>query len=537
MTGTRPLLHNKTQDKQALKFKVQDTRRSPEKIFQTWLDMVFHESKYEFIVRRRQHPVISEIGGVPEVLGIDCGVKRLSWVKESLRPFDPLDVALGWLLEEIHVTWAFGENRQDYNSTPKSKKEKGHTDPGDGVRSCISYSSVIDPFIAVWQIERGMMGEIDISTLTVEQYFRMIDENHAPGMVNEEFGRTMEKDIEDMTIVEYIKYEAEMKRQSWRDSQSYFPTKYDNWMRELDEEINYMSDEESLMSEQGTVVNVLVKIDKFVSPCDFVVIDMSGICGEMMILGKPFLATIHAQIYVFNGEISFGTSEDRVKFNVNRISHHSNAILEKVYMTTEKESFNPLEIEDGLFSYESPACLQFEQNTRIYTNSDNETIDSPTNMQETSKSGYESCLEECVTWDCSNNGIPSIIAALHPDNIHCPTPSLLQNSPHDDWHTKNHTTYNIGSSSDQSMPITTREWLKVKIGHTRIAKSDREKVLNEWVLDSFDVEADYANMFSNPYSRRFDEYKRIFINEVLSAKKSNLKSSRLIIIWFKYYYK
>ncbi|GKE70942.1 putative ribonuclease H-like domain-containing protein, partial [Tanacetum coccineum] len=135
----------------------------------------------------------------------------------------------------------------------------------------------------------------------------------------------------------------------------------------------------------GTVENVLVKIDKFVSPCDFVVIDMSGICGEMMILGKPFLATINAQIYVFNGEISFGTSKDRAKFNVNRISHHSNAILEKVYMTTEKESFNPLEIEDGLFSYESPACLRFEQNTRNYTNSDNETIDSPTNMQETSQ--------------------------------------------------------------------------------------------------------------------------------------------------------
>ncbi|GKA82615.1 hypothetical protein Tco_0789363 [Tanacetum coccineum] len=59
-----------------------------------------------------------------------------------------------------------------------------------------------------------------------------------------------------------------------------------------------------------------------------------------------------------------------------------------------------------------------------------------------------------------------------------------------------------------------KEWLKVKIGHTNITNSDREKVFNEWVLDSFDVEADYAKMFANPYSRRFDEYMRIFINEV-----------------------
>ncbi|GKC37208.1 hypothetical protein Tco_1049592 [Tanacetum coccineum] len=73
-----------------------------------------------------------------------------------------------------------------------------------------------------------MMGEINISTLTLEQYFRLIEENQAPSMVNDEFGGTMEKDIEDITIAEYMEYEAEMKRKSWRDAQSYFPTKYDD---------------------------------------------------------------------------------------------------------------------------------------------------------------------------------------------------------------------------------------------------------------------------------------------------------------------
>nr|GEW41536.1 hypothetical protein [Tanacetum cinerariifolium] len=135
----------------------------------------------------------------------------------------------------------------------------------------------------------------------------------------------------------------------------------------------------------GTVENVLVKIDKFVFLCNFVVIDMPGILGEMMILGKPFLATNHAQIDVFNREISFEIGEDRVKFDVNGNSHRSNGTLEKYYMATEKENFNPLKIEDSLFSYESPACLRFKQNTRIHTNSDIETIDSPTNIQKTSK--------------------------------------------------------------------------------------------------------------------------------------------------------
>nr|GFA17734.1 hypothetical protein [Tanacetum cinerariifolium] len=64
----------------------------------------------------------------------------------------------------------------------------------------------------------------------------------------------------------------------------------------------------------GTVENVLVMIDKFVFLCDFAVIDMPGILGEMVILCKPFLVTIHAQIDVFNGEISFGIGKNRVKF-------------------------------------------------------------------------------------------------------------------------------------------------------------------------------------------------------------------------------
>ncbi|GKD47200.1 hypothetical protein Tco_1271845 [Tanacetum coccineum] len=38
----------------------------------------------------------------------------------------------------------------------------------------------------------------------------------------------MEKDIKNMTIAEYMEYEAQMKWQSWRDAQSYFPTKYEN---------------------------------------------------------------------------------------------------------------------------------------------------------------------------------------------------------------------------------------------------------------------------------------------------------------------
>ncbi|GJZ50404.1 hypothetical protein Tco_0604594 [Tanacetum coccineum] len=46
--------------------------------------------------------------------------------------------------------------------------------------------------------------------------------------------------------------------------------------------------------------NVLVKIDTFLFPSDFMIIDMLCDPNETMILGRPFLATIHARIDVFN---------------------------------------------------------------------------------------------------------------------------------------------------------------------------------------------------------------------------------------------
>ncbi|GJX70808.1 reverse transcriptase domain-containing protein [Tanacetum coccineum] len=119
----------------------------------------------------------------------------------------------------------------------------------------------------------------------------------------------------------------------------------------------------------GTMKYILVKIDKFEFPCDFIVTDMPENLGEMIILGRPFLETIHAQIDVFQKEISLGIGEDRIKFDINGNPRQSNVTIKKVYMTNtsqEQESFNPLEIGHYLFSYESSACLQFEQDTRNY---------------------------------------------------------------------------------------------------------------------------------------------------------------------------
>ncbi|GJR51213.1 reverse transcriptase domain-containing protein [Tanacetum coccineum] len=56
----------------------------------------------------------------------------------------------------------------------------------------------------------------------------------------------------------------------------------------------------------GIIENILVKIDKFLFSSDFVIIDMLKIRNETMILGRPFLATVHAEIDIFDKEISIG---------------------------------------------------------------------------------------------------------------------------------------------------------------------------------------------------------------------------------------
>ncbi|GKB99922.1 zinc knuckle CX2CX4HX4C containing protein [Tanacetum coccineum] len=54
----------------------------------------------------------------------------------------------------------------------------------------------------------------------------------------------------------------------------------------------------------GIVENVLVKIDKFLFPSDFVILDNTP--SETTILGRPFLATIHAEIDSLRWKNIFG---------------------------------------------------------------------------------------------------------------------------------------------------------------------------------------------------------------------------------------
>ena len=72
----------------------------------------------------------------------------------------------------------------------------------------------------------------------------------------------------------------------------------------------------SLKPPRGVIEDVLVKVDKFIFPADFIVLDMEEDREIPIILGRPFLATGRAMIDVQRGKLKLRVQGDKVKFSV-----------------------------------------------------------------------------------------------------------------------------------------------------------------------------------------------------------------------------
>ncbi|GJV27610.1 reverse transcriptase domain-containing protein [Tanacetum coccineum] len=74
----------------------------------------------------------------------------------------------------------------------------------------------------------------------------------------------------------------------------------------------------SIQYSRGIAEDVLIKIDKFIIPIDFVILDIREDSRIPMILGRPFLATAQAMIDVFNKKITLRVGSDEVIFDVDQ---------------------------------------------------------------------------------------------------------------------------------------------------------------------------------------------------------------------------
>ena len=73
---------------------------------------------------------------------------------------------------------------------------------------------------------------------------------------------------------------------------------------------------------RGLIENVLVKVDKFIFPTNFVILDMEEDDTVPIILGRPFLALGKAQINVQEGELKLRFQGDEVTFHVFQSTKH-----------------------------------------------------------------------------------------------------------------------------------------------------------------------------------------------------------------------
>ena len=78
----------------------------------------------------------------------------------------------------------------------------------------------------------------------------------------------------------------------------------------------------SLTHPHGIIEDVLVKMDKFIFPTDFIILDKKEDKEVLIMLGRPFLATGRAMTDVQKGELRLRVQEEEVTFNVfNSIKH------------------------------------------------------------------------------------------------------------------------------------------------------------------------------------------------------------------------
>ncbi|XP_057426275.1 uncharacterized protein LOC130719681 [Lotus japonicus] len=80
----------------------------------------------------------------------------------------------------------------------------------------------------------------------------------------------------------------------------------------------------SIKHPYGIAEDVLVRVDKFIFPVDFVILDIEEDSRVPLILGRPFLATGNAKINVAKGLLSLKVGDEKVKFSVFRTLKHPN---------------------------------------------------------------------------------------------------------------------------------------------------------------------------------------------------------------------
>ncbi|XP_027067872.1 uncharacterized protein [Coffea arabica] len=86
----------------------------------------------------------------------------------------------------------------------------------------------------------------------------------------------------------------------------------------------------SIRHPMGILENVLTKVQKFIIPVDFVVLDMEEDVNVPIILDRPFLATAGTIIDIKRGKFKFQIGEEELKFDLSKVEKYP-SFIDHVY--------------------------------------------------------------------------------------------------------------------------------------------------------------------------------------------------------------
>ncbi|XP_038885789.1 uncharacterized protein LOC120076081 [Benincasa hispida] len=125
---------------------------------------------------------------------------------------------------------------------------------------------------------------------------------------------------------------------------------------------------------EGKIEDVLVQVDKFILPADFIILDYQADTEMPIILGHPFLATGRALIDVQKGELTIRVDDQQVKFNVLNALEYPGDMENYQYVgELQKEQWHEFQEESEEEDFEIGVMLE-ENCAAIQTELDFETI-------------------------------------------------------------------------------------------------------------------------------------------------------------------
>ena len=94
--------------------------------------------------------------------------------------------------------------------------------------------------------------------------------------------------------------------------------------------------------------DVLVKVESFIFPDDLVILDCEVAFEVPIILGRPFLATGRALVYMEKGQVKFRLKNQEVTFNIYRSMRKSGEIQSVYAISYKVDKSSKTQIEECL---------------------------------------------------------------------------------------------------------------------------------------------------------------------------------------------